>query len=112
MTKYSILPINPLYTWLERQVKMPPGLIDLKIRCHCNHNLPYPSLLFGRYFFTQNRGAWNAVDLLYTLPGIPMLFTGEEQGKSYRIDLTNVYSESNKQIIQKPPQKVVEERNE
>eukprot|EP00742_Colponemidia_sp_Colp-10_P005221 GILJ01005578.1.p1 GENE.GILJ01005578.1~~GILJ01005578.1.p1 ORF type:complete len:1904 (+),score=304.73 GILJ01005578.1:50-5761(+) len=49
-----------------------------------NHSSPYPALLYGR-------GAWPATDLLFFLPDTPMTFIGELEGKSYRIDLANVY---------------------
>jgi hypothetical protein len=45
---------------------------------------PYPALLYGR-------GNWSAVDLLFTLPDIPMTFMDEINGQAYRVQITNVY---------------------
>ena len=46
---------------------------------------PYPGLLYGR-------GNWSAVDLLFTLPEIPMTFMDEIDGEVYRVQITNVYT--------------------
>jgi len=60
---------------------MPKGAIQLG--CTCTHNSPYPGVLYGRR-------AWLAVDLLYFLPEIPMLFYGEENGRMYRFNMATV----------------------
>ena len=46
---------------------------------------PYPALLYGR-------GSWSAIDLLFTLPDVPMTFMNEIDGESYRVQITNVYT--------------------
>ena len=46
---------------------------------------PYPALLYGR-------GNWSAIDLLFTLPDVPMTFMNEIDGEAYRVQITNVYT--------------------
>ncbi|EME31445.1 starch synthase [Galdieria sulphuraria] len=60
---------------------MPKGAIQLG--CTCTHNSPYPGVLYGRR-------AWLAVDLLYFLPEVPILFYGEENGRMYRFNMATV----------------------
>jgi hypothetical protein len=57
----------------------------LLTRSLSSSRLPYPALLLGR-------NAWTAVDLLYTLPGVPMTFGEERTGKAYRVDVTGTYA--------------------
>jgi len=47
---------------------------------------PYPALLYGR-------GNWPAIDLLFTLPDVPMTFLNEIDGEAYRLKVTNVYEQ-------------------
>ena len=61
---------------------MPQGTIF--IQSSCGLMWPYPSLLYGR-------GNWAAVDLLFTLPDVPMTFMGEIEGESFRVQITNLY---------------------
>ena len=58
---------------------------QLLLRSLSSSRLPYPALLLGR-------NAWTAVDLLYTLPGVPMTFGDERTGKAYRVDVTGTYA--------------------
>ncbi|KAA8498177.1 Glycogen synthase [Porphyridium purpureum] len=50
------------------------------VQSSCFHTTPYPGGLYGRK-------AWMAVDLLYFLPGIPMLLFGEDKGQSVRLNM-------------------------
>ena len=50
---------------------------------------PYPALLYGR-------GNWAAVDLLFSLPDIPMTFMNEIDGEAYRVKIVNVYESKEK----------------
>jgi len=63
----------------------PSGGHALLLRSLSSSRLPYPALLLGR-------NAWTAVDLLYTLPGVPMTFGEERLGKAYRVDVTGTYA--------------------
>ena len=51
---------------------------------------PYPALLYGI-------GNWSAIDLLFSLPDIPMTFMGEIDGEAYRVQITNVYEKKDLQ---------------
>ena len=64
---------------------LPAGGHMLLTRSLSSSRLPYPALLLGR-------NAWTAVDLLYTLPGVPMTFGEERTGKAYRVDVTGTYA--------------------
>lgn len=64
---------------------LPAGGQQLLLRSLSSSRLPYPALLLGR-------NAWTAVDLLYTLPGVPMTFGDERTGKAYRVDVTGTYA--------------------
>lgn len=55
----------------------------IMINCTCTHSSPYPGVLYGRR-------AWLAVDLLVTLPEIPMLLYGEDKGRAYRVNIKGV----------------------
>ena len=69
--------------WIEENNKnLPEGSVF--IQSNCGQVWPYPSLLYGR-------GNWAAVDLLFTLPDVPMTFMGEIDGDSYRVQITNLY---------------------
>ena len=69
--------------WIEENNKnVPNGTVF--IQSSCGLVWPYPSLLYGR-------GNWASVDLLFTLPDIPMTFMGEIEGESYRLQITNLY---------------------
>lgn len=69
--------------WIEENNKnVPEGAVF--IQSSCGLVWPYPSLLYGR-------GNWASVDLLFTLPDIPMTFMGEIEGESFRVQITNLY---------------------
>ena len=38
------------------------------------------------------RGNWSAIDLLFSLPDVPMTFMNEIDGEAYRVQITNVYT--------------------
>lgn len=67
----------------ENHQFLPEGAIT--IQASCGQVWPYPALLYGR-------GNWTAVDLLFTLPDIPMTFMDEIDGEAYRVKITSVYS--------------------
>ncbi|RYY37156.1 hypothetical protein EON62_01305, partial [archaeon] len=64
---------------------MPAGGMSITLRSLSTARMPYPALLLGRH-------TWTAVDVLYCLPGVPMSFQDEEEGKAFRVDVTGTYS--------------------
>jgi starch synthase len=80
----------------ENDEHLPEGAIV--IQSSCGQVWPYPALLYGR-------GNWSAVDLLFTLPDVPMTFMEEINGEAYRLQITNVYEHrevpKNPQILQR-----------
>ena len=82
--------ITLIKDWYNENYKdLPEGA--LLIQSSSGQVWPYPSLLYGR-------GNWSAVDLLFSLPDIPMTFMDEIDGEAYRVQITNVYeSKDNKQ---------------
>ena len=82
--------ITLIKDWYNENYKeLPKGA--LLIQSSSGQVWPYPALLYGR-------GNWSAVDLLFTLPDIPMTFMDEIDGEAYRVQITNVYeSKENKQ---------------
>lgn len=69
--------------WLtENYQLLPEG--SVVIQSSCGQVWPYPALLYGR-------GNWSAVDLLFSLPDVPMTFMEEINGEAYRVQVTNVY---------------------
>ena len=82
--------ITLIKEWYNENYKeLPEGA--LLIQSSSGQVWPYPSLLYGR-------GNWSAVDLLFSLPDIPMTFMDEIDGEAYRVQITNVYeSKENKQ---------------
>ena len=64
---------------------IPKGGAQRVWRSLSSARLPYPALLLGRT-------AWTAVDVLYTLPGVPMTFGEEQVGRAFRIDVTGTYA--------------------
>lgn len=64
---------------------MPREAYKVQLRSICSTRLPYPALLLGR-------SAWTAVDLMYTLPGMPCTFGEEVIGRAYRVDLAGTYA--------------------
>ena len=46
---------------------------------------PYPALLYGR-------GNSIAIDLLFTLPDVPITFMNEIDGEAYRVQIINIYT--------------------
>ena len=72
----------------ENYNDLPQG--SLLIQSSCGQVWPYPALLYGR-------GNWSAVDLLFSLPEIPMTFMDEIDGEAFRVQITSVYeSKDNK----------------
>ena len=71
----------------ENYQNLPEGAI--LIQSSSGQSWPYPALLYGR-------GNWSAIDLLFTLPDIPMTFMNEIDGEAYRVQITNVYSSKEK----------------
>jgi hypothetical protein len=63
---------------------LPEG--SVLIQSSCGQIWPYPALLYGR-------GNWSAVDLLFSLPDVPMTFMEEINGEAYRVQITNVYQQ-------------------
>ncbi len=69
--------------WLEENNQyLPEGSVI--VQSSSGQVWPYPALLYGR-------GNWPAVDLLFTLPDVPMTFLREIDGEAYRIKITNIY---------------------
>ena len=66
----------------ENYQNLPEGAI--LVQSSSGQAWPYPALLYGR-------GNWSAIDLLFTLPDIPMTFMNEIDGEAYRVQITNVY---------------------
>ena len=76
-------PVSIFKEWLtENYQLLPEG--SLVIQSSCGQVWPYPALLYGR-------GNWSAVDLLFSLPDVPMTFMDEINGEAYRVQITNVY---------------------
>ena len=75
--------ITIIEEWYNENYKgLPKG--SLLIQSSCGQVWPYPALLYGR-------GNWSAVDLLFSLPEIPMTFMDEIDGEAYRVQITSVY---------------------
>eukprot|EP00184_Porphyridium_aerugineum_P003738 CAMPEP_0184697254 /NCGR_PEP_ID=MMETSP0313-20130426/4271_1 /TAXON_ID=2792 /ORGANISM="Porphyridium aerugineum, Strain SAG 1380-2" /LENGTH=1633 /DNA_ID=CAMNT_0027156019 /DNA_START=162 /DNA_END=5063 /DNA_ORIENTATION=+ len=72
----------------------------------CSHTSPYPGGIFGRK-------AWLAADLMYFLPGIPMLLHGEDSGRVVRMNMmklsnteeTSEYDVNYEALLPKSPPK-------
>ena len=67
----------------ENYQNLPEGAI--LVQSSSGQMWPYPALLYGR-------GNWSAIDLLFTLPDVPMTFMNEIDGEAYRVQITNVYT--------------------
>ncbi len=67
----------------ENYQNLPEGAI--LVQSSSGQAWPYPALLYGR-------GNWTAIDLLFTLPDVPMTFMNEIDGEAYRVQITNVYT--------------------
>ena len=67
----------------ENYQNLPEGAI--LVQSSSGQVWPYPALLYGK-------GNWSAIDLLFTLPDIPMTFMNEIDGEAYRVQITNVYT--------------------
>jgi hypothetical protein len=83
-----VVPVHATWSFLESQGPggaLPSGGQQLILRSLSSARLPYPALLLGR-------NAWTAVDLLYSLPGVPMTFGEEHAGRAYRVDVTGTYT--------------------
>ena len=75
--------VNIIKDWYsENYNNLPDG--SLLIQSSSGQVWPYPALLYGR-------GNWSAVDLLFSLPDIPMTFMDEIEGEAYRVKITNIY---------------------
>ena len=75
--------ITIIKEWYDENYKdLPKGAI--LIQSSCGQVWPYPALLYGR-------GNWSAVDLLFSLPEIPMTFMDEIDGEAFRVQITSVY---------------------
>ena len=75
--------VNLIKNWYQKNYEgLPNG--SLLIQSSSGQVWPYPALLYGR-------GNWSAVDLLFSLPDIPMTFMDEIDGEAYRVKITNVY---------------------
>ena len=48
-------------------------------------------MLFGCLLVASYYRVWSAVDLLFSLPDVPMTFMDEINGEAYRVQITNVY---------------------
>ena len=81
--------ISLIKDWYNENYKdLPEGA--LLVQSSSGQVWPYPALLYGR-------GNWSAVDLLFSLPDLPMTFMDEIDGEAYRVQITNVYeSKDNK----------------
>ena len=76
--------ISIIKEWYEENYKnLPEGAI--LVQSSSGQVWPYPALLYGK-------GNWSAVDLLFTLPDVPMTFMNEIDGEAYRVQITNVYT--------------------
>ncbi|MBR6133851.1 MAG: glycogen/starch synthase, partial [Bacilli bacterium] len=75
--------VSLLKKWYDENYReLPDGA--LLVQSSSGQIWPYPALLYGR-------GTWSAVDLLFTLPDIPMTFMEEIDGEAYRVQIVNVY---------------------
>ena len=75
--------VATIKSWYESNRKFTPEGSYL-IQSSTSHIWPYPGLLYGS-------GAWNAVDVLFFMPDIPMTFMGEIKGDVYRKSVTSIY---------------------
>lgn len=76
-------PVSIFKEWFDENNQcLPDGAVV--IQSSSGQVWPYPALLYGR-------GNWSAVDLLFTLPDVPMTFMEEINGEAYRVQITNVY---------------------
>eukprot|EP00917_Polyrhabdina_sp_WS-2016_P011033 GHVP01024186.1.p1 GENE.GHVP01024186.1~~GHVP01024186.1.p1 ORF type:complete len:2011 (-),score=317.95 GHVP01024186.1:3954-9986(-) len=75
--------VPQLKEWFETTHQgLPTGAFVLQ--SSCSHTSPLPALMYGK-------GAWPAIDILMTMPDIPLTFGGEVEGKSYRLDSSNLF---------------------
>ena len=75
--------VETIKNWYNENYKgLPEGAI--LVQSSSGQIWPYPALLYGR-------GNWAAVDLLFTLPDVPMTFMNEIDGEAYRVKIVNVY---------------------
>ena len=74
---------NILKDWYkENYEKLPTG--STIIQSSCAQSWPYPVVLYSQ-------GTLNAIDLLFTLPPIPMSLMEEINGETHRVEIENVY---------------------
>jgi starch synthase len=73
--------------YTQNYAELPEGA--LLVQSSSGQIWPYPALLYGR-------GNWCAVDLLFSLPDIPMTFMDEIDGEAYRVQIINVYNAQDK----------------
>jgi starch synthase len=75
--------VETIKEWYNENYKgLPEGAV--LVQSSSGQIWPYPALLYGR-------GNWAAVDLLFTLPDVPMTFMNEIDGEAYRVKIVNVY---------------------
>ena len=80
--------VSIIKEWFQENYQnLPEGAI--LVQSSSGQVWPYPALLYGR-------GNWSAIDLLFTLPDVPMTFMNEIDGEAYRVQITNVYSSRDK----------------
>ena len=80
--------VKLLRDWFtQNYAELPDGA--LLVQSSTGQIWPYPALLYGR-------GNWCAVDLLFSLPDIPMTFMDEIDGEAYRVQIINVYNSQDK----------------
>lgn len=82
----SVAPENVsiIKEWFQENYEnLPEGAI--LVQSSSGQVWPYPALLYGR-------GNWSAIDLLFSLPDVPMTFMNEIDGEAYRVQITNVYT--------------------
>lgn len=83
--KQMEFPISSLKQFLDYELAtLPPGIGNLQLRSIGAARYPYPAFVLGRT-------NWTAVDVLYSLPGIPMTFEKETEGQAYRVDFSCSY---------------------
>ena len=76
--------VSIIKEWYEENYhNLPEG--SILVQSSSGQVWPYPALLYGR-------GNWSAIDLLFTLPDVPMTFMNEIDGDAYRVQITNVYT--------------------
>ena len=82
--------VSKIKKWYnENYQNLPEGAI--LVQGLCGRGWPYPSILY-------ERGTLIAIDLLFTLPDIPMTFMNEIDGDIYKVAITNIYENGGRSI--------------